>query len=250
MKKILLILSVFLSVQAFGQKCLIDNGNIEQIGLPNKYERPNGDLVLYGYGSMADTVHYNDGWRDVITPSFNDSTQYLGSIFYDETEDVCTYPVITKTTEELEAEERQRLNNIDSRVNLRDVEILLAEVLKDKLDSLDEQTVKHAISVYPVWREGVAYKAGNVVVQDSVLYKVIQPHVSQGDWKPATTPSLFTAYNPPGTISVFVQPTGAHDAYMTGDKVYYPTENDAVYESLIDNNVYSPDAYPAGWEIQ
>lgn len=34
--------------------------------------------------------------------------------------------------------------------------------------------------------------------------------------------------------------------YMTGDCC---TENDAVYRSLIDNNVWSPSGYPAGWEL-
>ena len=44
----------------------------------------------------------------------------------------------------------------------------------------------------------------------------------------------------------FVQPTGAHDAYSTGDVV---TFQGAVYRSLIDSNVWSPSAYPAGWEL-
>ena len=54
----------------------------------------------------------------------------------------------------------------------------------------------------------------------------------------------------PEEIPVWVQPTGAHDAYQKGDKVHYPGESDPVYESLIDGNVWSPDAYPAGWEKQ
>lgn len=44
----------------------------------------------------------------------------------------------------------------------------------------------------------------------------------------------------------FVQPTGAHDAYQTGDIVNY---NGVLYKSKIDNNVWSPDAYPSGWEV-
>ena len=43
----------------------------------------------------------------------------------------------------------------------------------------------------------------------------------------------------------FVHPTGAHDTYRTGDRVTY---NGTVYESLIDNNSYSPDEYPQGWK--
>lgn len=41
------------------------------------------------------------------------------------------------------------------------------------------------------------------------------------------------------------EPTGAHDAYSKGGLATY---KGAVYESLIDKNVWSPDAYPAGWQ--
>ena len=44
----------------------------------------------------------------------------------------------------------------------------------------------------------------------------------------------------------FVQPTGAQDAYQTGDIVKY---NGQLYESTIDNNVWSPDTYPQGWKL-
>lgn len=44
----------------------------------------------------------------------------------------------------------------------------------------------------------------------------------------------------------WVQPTGAHDCYNTGDKVTY---NGQHYVSKIDGNVWSPDAYPQGWEV-
>ena len=53
---------------------------------------------------------------------------------------------------------------------------------------------------------------------------------------------------PEPDIPVWVQPTGAHDAYQMGDKVHYPGASDPVYESLINGNVWSPDAYPAGWK--
>lgn len=46
-------------------------------------------------------------------------------------------------------------------------------------------------------------------------------------------------------IPIWKQPSGAHDAYNKGDKVKY---NEKYYESLIDGNVWAPDAYPAGWK--
>lgn len=45
--------------------------------------------------------------------------------------------------------------------------------------------------------------------------------------------------------SEYVQPTGAHDAYNVGDKITY---NGKKYTCKIDNCVWTPDAYPQGWE--
>lgn len=43
----------------------------------------------------------------------------------------------------------------------------------------------------------------------------------------------------------FKQPTGAHDAYYTGDKITY---NGQHYICKMDGCVWTPDAYPAGWQ--
>lgn len=43
----------------------------------------------------------------------------------------------------------------------------------------------------------------------------------------------------------YVQPTGAHDAYNTGDKITY---NGKKYICKMDGCVWNPDTYPAGWE--
>lgn len=43
----------------------------------------------------------------------------------------------------------------------------------------------------------------------------------------------------------YVQPTGGHDAYMTGDKV---TFNGKKYICKMDNCVWDPVTYPAAWE--
>ena len=50
----------------------------------------------------------------------------------------------------------------------------------------------------------------------------------------------------PTTYPDWVQPSGAHDAYNTGDIVNY---NGTLYISLIDGNVWAPSAYPQGWQV-
>lgn len=43
----------------------------------------------------------------------------------------------------------------------------------------------------------------------------------------------------------YKQPTGAHDAYKTGDKITY---NGKHYECIFDGCVWNPDEYPSGWK--
>ena len=100
--------------------------------------------------------------------------------------------------------------------------------------------------VYPVWSgNGVEYKKDMRVTYNNVLYKVITAHTSQETWAPTSAPSLFAkVLTSEGEILEWEQPS-ADNAYMKGDKVRF---NGKIYESVIDNNVWSPEAYPQGWK--
>lgn len=100
--------------------------------------------------------------------------------------------------------------------------------------------------VYPVWSaDSVEYKKDDRVTYNGILYKVLTDHTSQASWTPTDAPSLFVkVLTSENEILDWEQPT-AENAYMKGDKVKY---NGKVYESLIDNNVWKPDEYPAGWK--
>ena len=102
-------------------------------------------------------------------------------------------------------------------------------------------------ALFPEWKADTAYTADTRLYYGGKLYKVVQAHTSQSDWTPDITPALYTEVAEPGTIPVWKQPTGAQDAYMTGDKVHYPGENNPVYVSTMDYNTYAPGVY--GWEL-
>ena len=100
---------------------------------------------------------------------------------------------------------------------------------------------------YDDWEVGVKYEVGTYIRYEEVLYKVITAHTSQSDWTPPSASSLFAKVltDPTGeTINEWVQPDSTNP-YMAGDKV---TFNGKTYESVINNNVWSPSAYPAGWK--
>ena len=116
----------------------------------------------------------------------------------------------------------------------------------------DETEMMEVASIYPSYEVGRAYVIGDLFrygensVGDVQLYQVLQGHTSAEEWKPDTATSLYKAIgiSEDGTPE-WIQPLGASDAYNTGDIVMY---NGVKYKSLIDGNVWLPDAYPAGWE--
>lgn len=113
--------------------------------------------------------------------------------------------------------------------------------------SLDDEDALEAVELFKTWYSGISYLADERVQYNGKLYRCVQSHTSQADWEPDRTPALWTEVAKPGEIPVWKQPTGAQDAYMRGDKVHYPTADDPVYVSTVDNNVWEPTVY--GWEV-
>lgn len=115
-------------------------------------------------------------------------------------------------------------------------------------------------SGYPIWAQPSgahdAYSKGDVVNYNGMLYESVidgnawSPDVYPAGWKTVSDETVSPEPSPdqdPGATEYpdWVQPSGAHDAYNTGDIVRY---NGVLYRSKIDGNTWSPDAYPAGWE--
>ncbi len=119
--------------------------------------------------------------------------------------------------------------------------------------NLDDEKALEVATIYPKYEVGKKYVIDDLftyelnAVGDPQLYRVIQDHTSQENWIPKNTPSLYTPIGLDDSgYPLWSQPTGSHDAYNTGDVVNY---NGTLYESLIDGNTYSPEAYPDGWRV-
>ena len=127
----------------------------------------------------------------------------------------------------------------------------LRSVIEELAVNLDDEKALDSKELFPYWNAEAAYEVGARVRFEDTLYKCLQAHQAQADWTPATSPSLWAEILPgqEGTdIGVWTQPDSTN-AYMTGDRVHFPTMDDPIYESLIDNNIWSPETYPAGWQL-
>lgn len=117
----------------------------------------------------------------------------------------------------------------------------------EKLNAIEDSVAVYMPEVFPVWdHNSVSYTKGQRIFYNDVLYKVLTDHTSQESWTPETAPSLFVKVigSISGEIPEWQQPS-ADNAYMKGDIVMFEGKK---YESIIDNNVWSPTEYPAGWK--
>lgn len=128
----------------------------------------------------------------------------------------------------------------------------LRKLLLAATDSLPDETAAGLPTFVDTWGSGVEYKTGKRLSYNGVVYKVLQDHTSQSDWTPDTAASLYAKVLIPTDedgeqteIPDWEQPESTN-GYMTGEKVRYEGH---IYESLIDNNVWSPVEYPQGWQL-
>lgn len=155
----------------------------------------------------------------------------------------------------------ENIKNTKEELNLP---ISIAFVKLAENGEIDEATASENANLFLPWATNINYKAGDlrtypqtkeiqtaegetIMINENVLYKCLQAHTSQESWTPDVSSSLWKSLsvNENG-ISEWSQPISSADAYNTGDEVMY---NGVHYRSIIDNNVWAPDAYPQGWEV-
>lgn len=171
-----------------------------------------------------------------------------GEVVYEEE------PPYTPSQDELDEQEATNAKNELQTLAVNAMMMSLADddlievknTYQTKLRSISDGAALKMPEVFPHWSgNNKEYVVGDKVLYNGVLYKVLTAHTSQDNWIPETAPSLFVkVLTSEGEILDWEQPS-AENAYMKGDKVKY---NGKVYESVIDNNVWSPEAYPAGWK--
>lgn len=107
--------------------------------------------------------------------------------------------------------------------------------LNSLIAPLNDEDALEMTELFPMWSLK-AYSIGDRVQYDEKLYKCVQAHTAQSDWAPDITPNLWTRVSV-DEYPEWIQPTGAQDAYMMGDKV---THNGLRWISDLDYNVYEP----------
>lgn len=110
--------------------------------------------------------------------------------------------------------------------------------------SIPDENALETVSLFPVWRSGVAYAVDFRVRYNGILYRCLNEHTAQETWTPDVSPSLWArVLVEDGKILPWVQPDSTN-AYSAGDKV---THNGKTWVSNVDGNVWEPGVY--GWTV-
>lgn len=128
---------------------------------------------------------------------------------------------------------------------LVDLAIKLRPYIEKAAANLDDTDALEAVQLFPKWEPNIKYEKDDRVRYENILYRCLQSHNSQESWTPLAAASLWAKVliPDPEVIPDWEQPDSTN-AYQIGDKVRFEGK---VYENLIDNNVWSPAAYPTSW---
>ena len=118
--------------------------------------------------------------------------------------------------------------------------------------NLSPALAREVAMIYPAYQVGKPYAAGDYITDgldangDPILYSVVQAHTSAEEWPPQSTSSLYTPISLDASgRPIWAPPTGAHDAYHTGDVV---SHNGKLWKSTRDGNTSAPGS-DEWWEI-
>lgn len=211
--------------------------------LPARYNTGTG--WIENFPEVDEATHKANGFYTLIAPPINEDQTY-GIITFDPGTETCTY-----TVEDLPIEVIQNriLEEADEQQELIAEEFVIIQA-QDEAQQLPDEDAKHKANIYPFWIPDFSYtlnfKAQYLDSTDLKLFKCVQPHTSQDGWQPPNVPALWTQIPLDGQILPWKQPTGAQDAYNTGDIVSYQGQN---WESTVDANVFAPGVVQAQWII-
>lgn len=216
-----------------------NNGRMYR-SIPNCDESKKDDYLNKGYIEISE-----DDYRLYCTYNYFRNSEGKPEIIQKQEIDSETLNKLIATSKRKEIKE----NVADLFIELlrtNDIDKIRADY-QSKLVSISDDVALYLTDIFPIWSaNSIQYEKGDRILYNNVLYKVLTSHTSQESWKPDISPSLFVKVisSISGEIPEWQQPS-ADNAYKKGDKVRYKGR---IYESLIDNNVWSPEGYPDGWK--
>lgn len=123
--------------------------------------------------------------------------------------------------------------------------VKLRALVEQAAASLPDREASEGAALFPKMKhDGSLIKAGTRINWRGVLKQAAVDLWDTPENSPDAAPALWQDIAYRDGIRIIPQTITAETAFAGGEQGWW---GDAMYESLIDNNVYTPGAYPAGW---
>lgn len=131
--------------------------------------------------------------------------------------------------------------NLLEKARMQRKNILLGSV------NLDDKTASQTPELFSKLNEnGDLIKAGTRINWNGVLKRASVDLWDTKENNPTNTPSLWEDISYKDGIRIIPEVITVGTAFSKNELGWW---KDSMYESLIDNNVWTPDAYPSGWRL-
>ena len=131
-------------------------------------------------------------------------------------------------------------------MNRQETQAFLDAFLKMR-NALTDQQASMAVDIYPSLKgNGELVKAGTRIKYDNIIYKAAVDMWDTAENTPNNAPTLWEVLNYKDGYRIIPQVLTVTSAFAKDECGWW---EDVLYKSLIDNNVYTPVEYAAGWVI-
>lgn len=145
------------------------------------------------------------------------------------------------------------MNKTESLTKMREKGFYDAKVLQDEAaaGTVTETEIiarETAVPAFDPEKDYTGWPVNSPVADEGQVWLLLQPYnAAHYDGRPSTLRALWGLAHTkdPAKAKPFVEPYGTSGMYMKDECILWT--DGKVYKSTIDNNVYTPEAYPAGW---
>ena len=117
-------------------------------------------------------------------------------------------------------------------------------------ENFEDKEASEVASLYPGMKyDGNLIKAGTRINHGGVLFKAAVDLWDTEENNPENAPTLWEEIQYHNGIRIIPETITATTAFDLGELGYWKADG-KTYKSLIEANVYTPEAYPQGWEEQ
>jgi hypothetical protein len=131
-------------------------------------------------------------------------------------------------------------------MNRQETQAFLDAFLKMR-DALTDQQASMAVVIHPSLKgNGELIKAGTRIKYNNIIYKAAVDMWDTAENAPNNAPTLWEVLNYKDGYRIIPKVLTVTTAFVKDECGWW---EDVLYKSLIDNNVYTPAEYAAGWAI-